>query len=115
MVHYFQYQQTLNPCNVVVPDTYNDDIHVVESFNLDVPDIFKWLVVNVEGFVKILIYFIKVVDVKFKLVIDSVELVGNEFKLLNMVVGVLFKLVIDNVELVDNEIKLLNYGCRCFI
>jgi hypothetical protein len=41
------------------------------------------------------------------LVIDNVELVDNEFKLLKMVVDVLFKLVIDNVELVDNEFKLL--------
>jgi hypothetical protein len=48
-----------------------------------------------------------VVDVLFKLVIDNVELVDSEFKLLKMVVDVLFKLVIDNVELVDNEFKLL--------
>ncbi len=34
-----------------------------------------------------------VVDVLFKLVIDNVELVDNEIKLLNMVVDVLFKLL----------------------
>jgi hypothetical protein len=43
------------------------------------------------------------VDVAFKLLIDNVELVDNEFKLLNVVVDVAFKLLIDNVELVDNE------------
>ena len=48
-----------------------------------------------------------VVDVLFKLVIDNVELLDNEFKLVNIVVDVLFKLVIDNVELLDNEFKLV--------
>jgi hypothetical protein len=48
-----------------------------------------------------------VVDVAFKLLIDYVELVDNEFKLGNIVVDVAFKLLIDNVELVDNEFKLL--------
>jgi hypothetical protein len=46
-----------------------------------------------------------VVDIRFKLLIDNVELVDNEFKLLNVVVDVKFKLLIDNVELVDNEFK----------
>ena len=48
-----------------------------------------------------------VVDVAFKLFIDNVELVDNEFKLLNMVVDVEFKTFIDNVELVDNEFRLV--------
>ncbi len=29
------------PLNVVIPDTFNDDIHVVELFNVVVPDIFN--------------------------------------------------------------------------
>jgi hypothetical protein len=48
-----------------------------------------------------------VVDVFFKLVIDNVELLDNEFKLVNIVVDVLFKLVIDNIELVDKLFKLV--------
>jgi hypothetical protein len=40
--------------------------------------------------------------------IDNVELVDNEFKLLNIVVDAAFKLLIDNIELVDNEFKILN-------
>ena len=44
-----------------------------------------------------------VVDVVFKLFIDNVELVLNEFIFDNNVVDVAFKLFIDNVELVDNE------------
>jgi hypothetical protein len=46
--------------------------------------------------------------VAFKLSIDKVELVDNEFKLFNIVVDVEFNLLTDNVELVDNEFKLLN-------
>jgi hypothetical protein len=34
-------------------------------------------------------------------------LVDNEFKLLNIVVDVAFKLLIDNIEFVDNELKLV--------
>ncbi len=48
---------------VVAPNTFNDYIHVVEPFNLVVPDTFKLLTVNVEGFVKLLIYVNNVVDV----------------------------------------------------
>ena len=48
--------------NVVIPDKYNDDINVAEFFNLNVPDTFKILVVNDEGFVKLLIYGNSVVD-----------------------------------------------------
>ena len=47
----------------------------------------------------------KHVDVAFKLLIDKIELVDNEFKLLNIVVDVAFKLLIDNIEFVDNEFK----------
>jgi hypothetical protein len=39
--------------------------------------------------------------------IDNIELVDNEFKLLKIVVDVVFKLLIFNIELVDNEFKLL--------
>ena len=49
-----------------------------------------------------------VVDVVFKLfklLIDNVELVDNEFRLENIVVDVVFKLLIDNVELVDKLFK----------
>ncbi len=41
----------------------------------------------------------------FKLFIDKVELVDNEFELFNILVDVEFKLLTDNVELLDN----LNY------
>ena len=45
-----------------------DDIHVVEPFNLVVPDTFKLsLGVDVEGFVKLLIYVNNVVSGAFKL------------------------------------------------
>ena len=47
----------------------------------------------------------RVVDVAFKLLINNIEPVNNEFILLNIVVNVLFKLLIDNIELVDNEFK----------
>ena len=43
----------------------------------------------------------------FKLFIDKIELVDNEFKLLNVVVDVACKFDIFNDELVDNEFKLL--------
>ena len=36
-----------------------------------------------------------VVNVVFKLLIDNIELVDNEFKLLNIVVDVAFKLLMD--------------------
>ncbi len=39
--------------------------------------------------------------------IDNLEFVDNEFKLLNIDVDVAFKLFIDNTELDDNEFKLL--------
>jgi hypothetical protein len=52
--------------------------------------------VNVEGFVKLLLYVNNVVDVAIKLVIENVELVDNEFKLQKIFVDVLFKLLIDN-------------------
>ena len=39
----------------------------------------------------------------FSLLIDNIELVDNEFKLVNNVVDVAFKLLIDNIELVDSE------------
>ncbi len=47
------------------------------------------------------------VDIAFKLLIDKVEKVENEFKLLNIVVDVAFKLLIDKIELFDYEFKLL--------
>jgi hypothetical protein len=40
--------------------------------------------------------------------IDNVEFVDNEFKLLNIVVDVAFNLLIDNIEFVDNEFILPN-------
>ncbi len=46
-----------------------------------------------------------VVLVSFKLLIDNIELVDNEFKLLNVVVLVEFTWLIDNVELVVYEFK----------
>ncbi len=49
-----------------------------------------------------------VADVAFKLFIDNIELVDNEFKLWNIVVDLFLKLLIDNIDLVDNEFKLLN-------
>ena len=91
--------------NVVIPDTLKDDMHVVELFNFVVPDTFKLLVVNVDGFVKLLIYDNNVVDVAFKLSIFHLLYDDIEFKLINIVVDVVFKLFIDNVELVDKLFK----------
>ena len=59
--------------------------------------------VNVEGFVKLSIYVNNVVDVAFKLLIDNVELVDNEFKLLKIVVDVVFKLL--TLEFIVNTDK----------
>jgi hypothetical protein len=45
------------------------------------------------------------VDVAFKLLIDKIELVDNEFKLLNVVVDVACKFGIFNAEYVDKLFK----------
>ena len=82
---------------MVFPDTFNDDMHVVELFNLDVPETFKLLAFNVEGFVKLLMYNNNVVDVAFKSSIFNLLKVDNEFKLLKMVVDVAFNLAIFNL------------------
>ncbi len=55
----------------------------------------------------IYIYVNIVVDVAFKLSIDNVDAVDNEFKLLKMVVDVAFKSLIDNVDAIDKSFKLL--------
>ena len=47
-------------------------------------------------------------DVLFKLLIDNIKLVDNEFKLLKILVDVLFRLLIDNIELGDRLFKLIN-------
>ncbi len=47
-------------------------------------------------------------DVLFKLLIDNIKLVDNEFKLLKILVDVLFRLLIDNIELIDRLFKLIN-------
>jgi hypothetical protein len=62
---------------MVLPDTLNDEIHVVELFNFVVPDTFRLFTFNVVA-------------------------LDNEFKLLKIVVDVAFRLFIDNVELVDS-------------
>ena len=49
-------------------------------------------------------------DVAFKLFIDNVELLDNEFKLLNIVDDVAFVLLIDNVEYVDKLLKFVLYA-----
>ncbi len=72
--------------------------------NIVVDVVFKFVICVVCPFIKPK----KVDDVAFKLLIDNIELVDNEFKLLNVVVDVALKLLIDNIELVDNEFKLLN-------
>jgi len=40
------------PLNTVVPDTFNDDLHVVALFNVVLPDIFN-VDINVEGLIKL--------------------------------------------------------------
>ena len=47
-----------------------------------------------------------------ELLIDNIELVDNEFKLLNIVVDVLFKLLIDNIEFVDKLLKEVLYAYK---
>ena len=37
--------------NMYIPETFNDDIHIVALFDVFVPDTINFLVVNVEGFV----------------------------------------------------------------
>ena len=61
--------------NVVVPDTFNDDNNVdaLLTYKLE-----KLVLLNNE------------VDVAFKLLINKIELVDNEFKLVNIVVDVVF-------------------------
>ncbi len=51
-----------------------------------------------------------VVVAAFKLFIDKIELVDNEFKLVNIDVDVAFKLLIDNVGLVENKFELKVFG-----
>ena len=89
---------------MVRPDTFNDDIHVIELFNFVMPETFKLFTFNVEGFVKLLIDVFKLiiavllvfiypnneVDVVFKLVICVVCPLTK----LNIAVDVEFKLVI---------------------
>jgi hypothetical protein len=41
------------PLHVLIPDTFNDDIHVVELFNVVFPDIFN-VDMNVEGLLKLI-------------------------------------------------------------
>ena len=49
---------------MVLPDTFNDDTHVINLFNFVMPETFKLLTLNVEGFVKLLIdVFILVIAV----------------------------------------------------
>ena len=85
---------------MILPTIFNDDNNVVALFNVVVPDTF-----NDDNNVDELetIKLLKLV----LLLIDNVELVDNEFKLLNIVFDVAFKLLIDNVELVDNEFRLV--------
>jgi hypothetical protein len=64
---------------VQVPTTFN------ELFMVEAPETNK--------FVKLVLLNIDI-DVVFKLLIDNVELVDNEFKLLKIVVDVVFKLLI---------------------
>jgi hypothetical protein len=108
--------------NVVVPDTFNDDKHVVKLFNVVVP-ITDNDDNNVDApatykLVK-LVLLNNVVDVAFKLLIDNVELVDKLFKLLKIVVDVVFKLLIDNLEFVEKLFKLLkmvvDVACRLVI
>ena len=47
-------------------------------------------------------------DVLFKLLIDNIELVDNEFKLLNIVVDVAFKFGMSKYDRIDNELIILN-------
>jgi len=75
------------------PETFKDDNNVDEP---ETNRLLKFVLLKIA------------VDVAFKLFIDNVEFVDNEFKLLNVVVDVAFKLFIDNVELVEYEFKLLN-------
>ena len=79
-----------DPDPIILPTIFKDDKHV------EAPETNK--------LVK-LVLFNKLVDVAFKLLIDSIELVDKLFKLLNIVVEVLFKLLIDNVEFCDKLFK----------
>ncbi len=77
---------------MVVPDTFNDDIHVVVLFNVVVPDTLNDDK-NVDApetnkLVKLVLFNI-IVDVNCKFEMFKFECVDNEFKLLNIVVDVL--------------------------
>ena len=98
--------------NIVVDVACKFDI-----FNAEYVDkLFKFVIVELP--VKEFIIFNNVVDVALillidnvelvdKLLIDNVELVDNEFKLLKIVVDVVLILLIDNIEFVDKLFKLL--------
>ena len=47
-----------------------------------------------------------------KLVINNVELVDNEVKLLSMVVDVVFKLLIDNVDIFRHNLEIIYIDFR---
>ena len=96
------------PLNVVIPDTFNDDLHVVALFNVAFPDIFNDDM-NVDALET---NKLEKLVLLFKLVIDNIELVDNEFKLLNIVVDVLFKLFIDKIEFVDKLLKEVLYAYK---
>ncbi len=83
--------------NVVTPETFNDDIHVVTLFHLVVPATFHDDK-NVDApetnkLVKLVLLNI-VVDVNCKFEMFKFVNVDNEFKSLNIVVDVLSKLLI---------------------
>jgi hypothetical protein len=46
--------QSTFPCNVVIPDTFNDDMHVETLFKVAFPEIFK-VDINVEGLLKLIV------------------------------------------------------------
>ena len=90
------------PDPIILPTTFNDDNNVVapdifnDDNNVDAPETYK--------LVKLVLLKIEV-DVAFKLLIDKIELVDNEFKLLNTVVDVACKFGIFNAEYVDKLFK----------
>jgi hypothetical protein len=92
--------------NVVIPDTFNDDLHVVALFNVVLPDTFNddnnVDALETNKLEKLVLWFklLKiVVDVACKLDIFNTEFVEKLFKLLKMVVDVACRL-----DILDTEI-----------
>ena len=92
------------PFPVIIPVTFNDDKCVDAPWNIVIPETFNELLI-------VVILFNNVFPETFndELNVDELETIKLlKFVLFNKLVLVVFKLLIDKVELLDNEFKFEN-------